>query len=269
MHEFDGDHIVEQEHQTLIFKQGQLVQSLPLCEFSPCRDQSHRSKKEDRADGWQTFTSFSLPNNASFSAFLGTFNVPAVPQHTYGQTLFHFTGLQSDDWVPMHAPPFDNVPPSFDIIQPVLQYGSSSAGEVYPWGLSSWYVTVSRGVLFSKLKKVMPGDVIFGNMTRTGPSSFFVGSLSLNTNVATNIEVTKPFLVSQPFAYCTLEVYGVKECSMLASSPIVFSQLQLWDENGVQVKPNWVVRRGGEVPAACNENLVVQSNGTIVITNGN
>jgi len=66
-----------------------------------------------------------------------------------------FTGLQSDNWVPVANEP--SAPPTFDIIQPVLQFGggSENGGGRY-WGIASWYVTLNNGALYSDLIKVQP-----------------------------------------------------------------------------------------------------------------
>jgi len=64
---------------------------------------------------------------SNVSALLGQWTVPDAPDEG-GATLFTFTGLQNIDWVPPQPQPTQ----SFDIIQPVLQYGSSSAGGVCP-----------------------------------------------------------------------------------------------------------------------------------------
>lgn len=88
-----------------------------------------RSAANGEADGWQAFTSFNNVGNKTFDAFLGTMSVPKTPSSGFGfssRVLFYFTGLQSDNWVPENAGPFDNVPPGFDIIQPVVCFFSSS-----------------------------------------------------------------------------------------------------------------------------------------------
>ena len=59
------------------------------------------------------------------------------------EALFIFTGLQSDDWVPIVG---GNAPPGFDIIQPVLRYPANSG---YGWSAQSWFVTLDIGYLVS------------------------------------------------------------------------------------------------------------------------
>ncbi len=102
-----------------------------------------KAKRDYPDDGWQVWSAFNNINNATFTAFLGSFNVPDDPgwSESEGGILYMFTGLQNDNWVPI--PNEWNTPPYFDIIQPVLQYGpdSSSGGGNY-WALASWYVTL-------------------------------------------------------------------------------------------------------------------------------
>lgn len=51
-------------------------------------------------------------------------------------------------------------------------------------------------------------DNIFGNMTKTGINSWYIGGTSAQTKQTSSITVTKNRLALQPWAYNTLECYG-------------------------------------------------------------
>lgn len=142
--------------------------------------------------GWLEYTAFEDPKG--LDTFLGTFSVPDVPKDV-PQVLYLFTGLQnikcdhcsraphhtrclivccgacaSVSWIPKVDPEPST---DFDIIQPVLQF-PGDAGNY--WSVKSWYVTLKGGAYYSTEVPVKPGDEIFGNMTRTGPTSYVVGA---------------------------------------------------------------------------------------------
>jgi len=189
-------------------------------------------------DGWQVWTQYNNENNMTFKSFLGNFNVPPEPENWDGGILYFFTGLQNDDWVPSYQWP-PSPPPGFDIIQPVLQFGGDSVngGGDY-WGLASWYVTLDSNVLYSDLMQLNAGDSIFGNMTMFGSQSWYIGG-TVNGQ-STDITISYPRLVTQSWAYCTMEVYSIDNCDNFPSpgSKMTFNQLSMTDANGV-VTPNW------------------------------
>jgi len=193
------------------------------------------------------WSSYNTPDNSSFTSFLGNFNVPDAPPKwpvLDDGILYMFTGLQNDNWVP--APPNDPTPPGFDIIQPVLQYGggSSGGGGKY-WALASWYVTIDDSFLLSPLKKVKPGDNIFGNMTQIGNTTWFIGAEIASASITTNLIVTRDRLITQPWAYCTLEVYNIASCSWFppASSTLNFTKLALATKDSA-ITPKWATYTG-------------------------
>jgi hypothetical protein len=94
------------------------------------------------------------------------------------------------------------VRPAFDIIQPVLQFPD---GAERSWAVRSWYVTLDAGAIASTPVACSPGDNIFGNMTRVGPSSYFIGSTVVRTGEITKITANARRLMTQPWAYNTLE----------------------------------------------------------------
>ncbi len=65
----------------------------------------------------------------------------------------------------------------------------------------SWYVTLTGDVLASPEFEISTGDSVFGNMTKIGPTSWFIGGSSSQTGASTWLNVSRPFLATQPWAY--------------------------------------------------------------------
>jgi len=176
-------------------------------------------------DGWLAYTSYN--NVESIDSFLGYFNVPSAPSSN-PDVLYVFTGLQNVDWIPK----IDPIPPIFDIIQPVLQYPGDNGDY---WSVKSWYVTVEFGVQVTKEIKLNVGDVIFGNMTRTGAESYYIGSTVNSTGVTVGLTATHKALKSQPWAYTTVECYGCNGCATEPTEPIQFTSLSMTSS----ITPQW------------------------------
>jgi len=246
LHEIPSGSVVEVSEDgstTSVLLSSGVRMVIPRCPM-PTRYVDLNRKANAAADapvsGWQVWTTFQHPENKTFTTFLGNFTVPSAPVgvRNFNAILYMFTGLQSDNWVPISGEP--KAPPAFDIIQPVIQYGSgSSNGGGNFWGLASWYVTLNNGAVFSKLMKIAAGATVFGNMTMTGSDSWFIAGVV--DGVSTNLTVTRPRLEAQPWAYTTLETYNIPACSWFppSGSSSQFTEMILRDEDG-PVTPEWI-----------------------------
>jgi len=214
------------------------------------------SSNERVKHGWQAYSTYYYPKG--IGQFLGNFSVPDTATDPSNELLYIFTGLQNIDWIPEPNSPGPRQ--AFDIIQPVLQFPGDKGKY---WSIKSWYVTVFSGYYVSPEVKVDSGDVIYGNMTQTGSDSWFIESLSTNLGVSTNLTCSNKRLVSQPWAYCTLEVYNVNSCNQYPDNPILFTGMTLADVNGNPLIPTWNVTQG--VEPACKEHAVVNSPGSVTI----
>jgi len=221
------------------------VHHKPRCSMpalrGPAAWQSDKAPSTGALQGWQVWTTFQHPSNASFTSFVGSFTVPTAPTQQDGATVFIFFGLQSDNWVPIENEP--SPPSSFDIIQPVLQFGPSSGGGGEDWNVASWYVTLDDSYLVTPMVKVNAGDSIAGNMTQTGPQTWFIGATMPNKAKA-NLSVTRPRLSSQPWAYNTLEAYSIDACADFppTGASSVFTKLALTDAHG-SITPTWTLNQ--------------------------
>mmetsp|Transcript_2356 Transcript_2356/g.4864 ORF Transcript_2356/g.4864 Transcript_2356/m.4864 type:complete len:309 (-) Transcript_2356:35-961(-) len=239
---------------TVLDAQGKYLKTLPACNATADKPM-FRDLPTDY-DGWTAYTAYQTPDAAGFDAFLGYFSVPDLPKST-PQVLYLFTGLQNIDWIPK----VDPMPKTaFDIIQPVLQYPCGFLDK--HWCVKSWYVTVDSGASYSTAKKVNPGDAIFGNMTRVGPTSWFISSVINSTGEATSITADHPRLKTQPWAYNTLECYGCSGCNTYPTQPSVFSELQL-TQNGKPVEAKWEVNPKPSQSTQCHEGATVKSSSLV------
>lgn len=199
-----------------------------------CAAQAKSADFPSDYDGWLAYTSFVLPNTtgASFNSFLGSFSVPNEPMSD-PDILFIFTGLQNVDWVPKVDKPY----PTFDIIQPVLQY---PADDGFGWSVKSWYVTLNDGALQTDEVKCNPGDVIYGNMTVINDhGDWFIGGTVERNGKTAALTVQRPRLLTQPWAYTTIECYGCTDCNSLPTNECKFTGMTLTDQNNNNVVPKW------------------------------
>jgi hypothetical protein len=119
--------------------------------------------------------------------------VPPAPSSDDSQTIFLFNGMQPDS--------------AANILQPVLQWGSSRAGGGSYWSITNWWADGQFGpATYQTPINVNPGDVLQGVMSCTGKSaagfnylSSFVGYPALDVTATDSEELT--------WAYETLEAY--------------------------------------------------------------
>jgi len=187
-------------------------------------------------DGWLAYTQWQYPGaSQSVDSFLGSFSVPDEPQST-PDVLYVFTGLQNVPWIPI----VDPIPMIFDIIQPVLQYPADSGSG---WSAKSWFVTLDIGAVASSEIAFKVGDTVFGNMTRTGQAQYFIDSVNPRTKQHTHISIAHSRLITQPWAYTTIECYGCSsafgnDCSYLPTKPIHFTGMTLKSSRSI-ISPVW------------------------------
>lgn len=217
-----------------------VVKHLPKCPYP--REKMFLNFKKKRQfpsdyDGWLAYTQWKYGGaSQSIDKFIGSFSVPDEPAST-PDVLYVFTGLQSDDWVPI----VDPTVPNFDIIQPVLQYPANSGSG---YSARSWFVTLDIGAIASNEISFAVNSTVFGNMTRTGPTSYFVDSVNPATKQHTHITVNHARLSTQAWAFTTIECYGCTDsfggsgCSYLPTQPIHFTHMLL-QSGGKPIKPQW------------------------------
>jgi hypothetical protein len=154
-------------------------------------------------NGWITYASWLNKTKSPVSSFTTTWTVPAAPTVYNGQTLFQFNSIEPNSGTA--------------ILQPVLQYGPSSAGGADYWAVASWYV-VGNTAYYSSLVKVSAGQSLTGVITLTSKvKTSFTYSCAFTGISGTDFSIKN---IPQ-LTWCTetLEVYGVDECSQFPNTP--------------------------------------------------
>jgi hypothetical protein len=100
--------------------------------------------------GWIVDTRWNRPS-APVTYFRANWTVPPAPANRSGQTIFLFNGIENANWM----------------IQPVLQWGDSSAGGDSNWCVASWYISSQGAAHHSGLVDVEVGDRLVGAMSLT------------------------------------------------------------------------------------------------------
>src|ERR1700739_168100 len=108
----------------------------------------------DKSGGWVTWASWRNATGTAISSFATNWLVPAAPAAPASQLIYLFNGLQNGA--------------GLEILQPVLQWGSSGAGGGPFWSISSWHVDSQRHAYCTPSMPVNPGDALTGLMTMTG-----------------------------------------------------------------------------------------------------
>lgn len=113
--------------------------------------------------------------------------------------------------------------------------------------------------MYSAELALQPGDAIFGNMTKTGASEWFIGSLNQRTGESTNI-VAKGLgarLRSQPWAYVTLECYGCDSCATYpaGNASCAFSEMAFTTVDGTPFEAEWQANAKPDPNKFCHESI--------------
>ncbi|HEY5086101.1 MAG TPA: hypothetical protein VII66_01970 [Gemmatimonadaceae bacterium] len=161
--------------------------------------------------------------------------VPQIPASYGGGTNFLFPGAQNSN----------------TIVQPVLQYGPSSAGGGQYWTVTGWMCgpTCAHGIL----QQVNVGDVLGGTVdasncfgggcdwaitvydsTLSHSTTLVEGAGSLGSETDDNYN----FAVGG-----ALEIWNLSVCNHLTGGKHLFSQISFKDNNGSTFAPTWLAGR--------------------------
>lgn len=175
------------------------------------------------ANGWITYTKWSLISGESVLSFATSWAVPPVPSSRDNQLVYLFNGMTTAS---------DTV-----IIQPVLQFGVSGAGGGDYWSVASWYVTSDGQAFHTQAVKVNPGDVLTGVMTEKGNSGQKYSYSSEFKGIA-NTYLGVEGVEQMQNIYETLEAYNVTGCGDYPTGMTAFREIniELWGNISV---PNW------------------------------
>jgi len=247
----DGSHIInygrgKEKHVRL---PDGTVKVLPPCKHGFLPEPEYVS-----GSGWQVYAYYNGSNQLTM--YTGNWVVPPNPASNGGQILYSFNGLQNS---------FSGAGPDIDIdiIQPVLQYGTTPAGGGNYWAMASWYVAEDGTALFSTVLKVKVADMIYGIMEMTSPDHWFISGNDTNSGKSTSLSVSKPNTKFEPWAFVTLEVYEVTNCDQYpANGKIPYTNLAITSKSGPET-PNWTT---GTQQKICKESISVESPTAVTIS---
>jgi hypothetical protein len=183
-------------------------------------------------NGWLEY--ISATTSDSYGKILSTWTVPPAPTSNAGQTLFFFPGLEDLSDV-------------ISIVQPVMQYGGSSAGGGNYWAMASWNCCISGDTWFSPILKVSVGDSISGSITsncgsgKTYCATWNVISEDKTTGKKTTLSKTPADGQTWNWAFgAVTEDYGVTACSQFPDDASLSFTTEVYDQNLTRISdPGW------------------------------
>jgi len=173
--------------------------------------------------GWIVYTDYTNLG-APVKTFKTSWTVPPAPTAHSGQLLFLFNGIQN----------------SSQILQPVLQWGSSHAGGGNFWSVGSWQVGGRQGQAFhSKLVKVHPGDRLTGVIKLLEQSA---AGFSYHCSFAGIDDTELDTQTEEELTWCveTLEAYRITGSDDYPNTESTrFSEITLQRTDGVKPLLEW------------------------------
>ncbi len=183
-------------------------------------------------NGWLEF--ISATTTKSYGKITAAWAVPPEPTGNDGQTLFFFPGFEDYDHV-------------ISIVQPVLQYGPSSAGGGNYWAVASWNCCMNGTSWYSPLLNVSSGDTIVGTIAPTcKPGKNYcptwnVVSEDKTTGKKTTLAKTPADGQVWNWAFGAVsEDYGVQTCSDFPPNSGITFTVHLYGRNRKLIaNPGW------------------------------
>lgn len=193
-------------------------------------------------NGWLAWTvaGYTFSENIEFNT---SFTVPEPPNKNDGQTVFIFPGMENFG--------------SNLIIQPVLQWGRSGAGDLGTWAIASWYVSSSGDAFHTDLQPVSSGQVLEGVIRQSKKDDIFTVVSSFHGLPGTELIIhNSPQMTT---FYEALEVYNLDNQLELPASSPKFFDITVKDD-GKEYNPLWFPRGDNDnslrVQVAFSRNLI-------------
>jgi hypothetical protein len=179
------------------------------------------------ASGWITNSIWTNGTGRPISYFSTTWQVPPAPRSQAGQTIFLFNALMGSS--------------QKNILQPVLQWGSSHAGGGNYWSVACWYIDITGNAFYHDPVPVSVGDTLVGVMTLTAqPNGSFsydcffqgIGGTRLIANNITELLVATE----------TLECYNIQECKDYPNTSLTAMSGVEMKTGGIDVSLSWLAQ---------------------------
>jgi hypothetical protein len=177
--------------------------------------------------GWITDAFFPKPAGvAPISLFTTKWKVPPPPKSIDGQTIFLFNAMEDASFK--------------DILQPVLQWGKSSAGGGDYWSVTSWFLDASGNAFYRDLVRVFPGLLLQGTMRLTNQNNGTFDYECLFEGIG-ETDITVQGIVEQTVFSETLECYAIDNCSDYPDTYYTSMFAIEIDSGGNPIQPGWLV----------------------------
>ncbi len=143
-----------------VFRDGAIIAHYDDCPERAISVGGHTEASESavvpNSNGWVEVASdhMDLSSGKNITALTGDWTVPSIPANNEGQTLFIWNGISDNS--------------TEALLQPVLQFGPSSAGTCNDcWAIASWALFPNGTVWNTGIEGVSPGDTIVGSTSAT------------------------------------------------------------------------------------------------------
>jgi len=196
-------------------------------------------------NGWLDYAGWYPPytsGESNLQRFISNYTVPGNPPLDSDQVLFYFIGMQ------------DNDASAVNIIQPVLTWGNGMDG----WNAASWACCPKNiTVQSTTMVGFQAGDVLGAMIDRVSPSTW---------RITTSWKGQETTLMAQVGDYqynwadITLEVYTVQTCNEFATGPATFTNLAMWDKDGMLLTPDWTLTGSTQ----CQGSITLTKDGAVI-----
>ena len=192
--------------------------------------------------GWITFALWQNPSSEPISQIATDWAVPNEPTTgDTGQTIFLFNALQNASRT--------------NLLQPVLQWGTSQAGGGPFWSISNWYIDSTGHVWHSDSVPVLPGQVLTGIISlgqeTNGLFSYLVsfdGYPALDLNVAGIEQLV--------YAAEALEAYQIGDCAEYPAATFTAMSNISIALGGIATPLTWTIQNNS---TTCGEHTMIAS----------
>lgn len=192
--------------------------------------------------GWITFALWQNPAAGTISQIATDWTVPEPPAAgDMGQTIFLFNALQNAS--------------RSNILQPVLQWGTSQTGGGPFWSISNWYIDPSGHVFHSDIVPVLAGQVLTG-MIALGQESNGLFSYVVSFAGYPTLDLGVTGVEELVYAAETLEAYQIGDCAEYPAAPFTAMSNIAIAAGGIAPALTWNIQNN---PTTCDEHSVIAS----------
>jgi hypothetical protein len=202
-----------------IVKRAGISHVMDMATMQLAESPAHETAEEspaDQAGGWVTWASWNNQTGAAVSSFATKWQVPPAPAARSGQLIYLFNGLQDLA--------------GSEILQPVLQWGSSGAGGGDYWSVASWHVDSKGHAYCTPSLAVNVGDVLTGLLILLGEFADGSRNYSCEFQGIAGTRLMALGLSELVAAEETLEAYGISnklDYPTVPSTPMTQIDLQV------------------------------------------